>query len=167
MLASKCVCAAGGAEMRESLTFLSKIILSALQFYWRATRGIALAVEACLIDAEHRVALIKADTGDGWQLPRTTVRKGEGLDDALRRFLRNEHHIRIDPGIEPFWMYAGFPGSTEQTGLYIVRQWRQDNSPAEAGLSFFGLSALPAGLHSQDAARIRQAVEGRVPFEVC
>lgn len=149
------------------MTFLSKIILSALQFYWRATRGIALAVEACLIDAEHRVALIKADAGNGWQLPRTTVRKGEGLDDALRRFLMDKHHIRIDPEIEPFWMYAGSPGSNEQTGLYIVRQWRQDKSPAGASLSFFGISALPAGLPSQDAARIRQAVDGRAPFEVC
>jgi hypothetical protein len=79
----------------------------------------------------------------------------------------DKHHIRIDPEIEPFWMYAGSPGSNEQTGLYIVRQWRQDKSPAGASLSFFGISALPAGLPSQDAARIRQAVEGRAPFEVC
>jgi ADP-ribose pyrophosphatase YjhB (NUDIX family) len=167
MLASKCVCAPDDAEMRESLTFLSKIILSVLQFYWRATRGIALAVEACLIDAEHRVALIKVDAGDGWQLPRTAVRKGEGLDDALRRFLMDKHHIRIDPGPELFWLYAGAQGSNGQTGLYVVRQWQQDKPPAGAGLSFFGLSALPASLPSQDAARIRQAVEGRAPFEVC
>lgn len=154
--------------MRESLSFLSKIVMRGLRLYWRATRGITLAVEACFIDAEGRVALVKAGAGNGWRLPRTTVRKGEALDDALRRFLMNEHHIRIDSKLHLFWMYAeSAPKPNGQTGLYVVRQWRQDKSPAASDLSFFGLNALPAGLPSQDVARIRQAVEGRAPFEVC
>src|SRR5262245_19215527 len=151
MLASKCFCAVDSTEMRESLTFLSKIVMRVLRLYWRATRGIALAVEACLIDAEYRVALVRADAGDGWRLPRTTVHKGERLDEALVCFLRSAYGVRIDSTPELFWIYADGPSkSNGQTGLYVVRQWRQDKSPAASDLSFFGLDALPAGLLSQD-----------------
>jgi ADP-ribose pyrophosphatase YjhB (NUDIX family) len=150
------------------MTFLSKIVMRGLRVYWRATRSIALAVEACVIDAEYRIALVKADAKNGWRLPRTRVRKGEALDDALRRFLMEDYRIRIVSRPDLFWMFGeSVPEPEGLTGLYVVRRWRQDVAPAASDLSFFGLDALPAGLPSRDAARIRQAVEGRAPFEVC
>lgn len=150
------------------MAFLSKIVTRGLRVYWRATRGIALAAEACVIDADGRIALAKTDAENGWRLPRTRVCKGEALDDALRRFLAEDYRIRIASCPDLFWMYGeNVPEPDGLTGLYIVRQWRQDVSSAAPGLSFFSLDALPAGLPSRDAARIRQAVEGRAPFEVC
>jgi 8-oxo-dGTP pyrophosphatase MutT (NUDIX family) len=148
------------------LTFVAKIVVRGLRLYWRATRGLALSAEACLLDVERRVALVKAPTDDGWRLPRTTVRKGEALDEALRRLLWDEHGIRIDARPDLFWLYADGPGHNGQAGFYIVRHWRQERMTAASGLSFFGVDALPDGLASQDAARIRQAIEGRAPFEV-
>ena len=88
------------------MTFLSKIVMRGLRVYWRATRSIALAVEACVIDAEYRIALVKADAKNGWRLPRTRVRKGEALDDALRRFLMEDYRIRIVSRPDLFWMFG-------------------------------------------------------------
>jgi hypothetical protein len=79
-----------------------------------------------------------------------------------------DYRIRIVSRPDLFWMFGeSVPEPEGQIGLYVVRQWRQDIAPAASDLSFFGLDALPAGLPSRDAARIRQAVEGRAPFEVC
>lgn len=149
------------------MAVVSRIVTSGFRVYWRATRSFVLAAEVCLIDGESRVALIQTDAGDGWRLPKTEVRKGEALDEALQRFLMADHQIRLVSRPELFWMYE--ESSAERhgmTGLYFVRHWRQDAVPA-AGLSFFGLDALPPGLPPRDAARIRQAAEGRAPFEVC
>lgn len=150
------------------MTFLSKIVTRGLRVYWRATRSIALAVEACVIDGEHRIALANEGVENGWHLPRTNVRKGEALDEALMRFLMQDYRIRIVSQPDLFWMYReSAPKPPGLTGFYVVRQWRQNASPAASGLSFFGLDALPAGLPPGEAARIRQAVEGRAPFEIC
>lgn len=156
---------------------LNKIVLSLLRTYWRATRGMTLAAEGCLIDADGRVALVKYGSHERWRLPRTEVRRGESLADAVRRLLEGE--CGVDIGSEPtlHWLYRapseangqaghGQAGSC-QTGLCLVRHWRQSGSPARGDVAFFALDALPADLGAQDAARIRQAVEGRTPFEVC
>lgn len=158
----------GPAGMRENLSFLSKIAIAGLQAYWRATRGIALSVEAVIIDAENRVAFVEVSGGGAWRLPSTTVRPGEALADALARLLIDDHRIRIDTSPDLFWMYIETSRERNgQTAVFAVRQWRQDASPPLPGLAFFGLSGLPADLAPQDGARIRQALEGRAPFEVC
>jgi 8-oxo-dGTP diphosphatase len=153
--------------MRENLSLLSKIVVAGLQAYWRATRGIALSVEAVIIDAENRVAFVNANAGGVWRLPSTTVRPGEALADALNRLLIDDHRIRIETNPDLFWMYVEAPERNGQTAVFAVRQWHQDASPSLPGLAFFGLNALPADLPPQDGARIRQAIEGRAPFEVC
>jgi len=135
--------------------------------YWRATRSFALAAESCVIDADERVALVDAGAANGWRLPRTDVRKGEALNDALQRLLRDDYGLlALRP--ELFWMYGdSVPEQAGMTGLFVVRHWRQDAAPPALQLSYFGFDALPPGLPPQDAARIRQVAEGRAPFEVC
>lgn len=157
----------GGRIWAGTMAFVSRIVTSGFRVYWRATRSFTLSAEACLIDGEDRIALVQSAMGRGWQLPRTEVHKGEALDEALQRFLVADYRIRLASRPELFWMYEESQAERHgMTGLYVVRHWRQDAAPA-AGLSFFGLDALPPGLPPQDAARIRQAAEGRAPFEVC
>jgi ADP-ribose pyrophosphatase YjhB (NUDIX family) len=150
------------------MAFLSRIVTQGLRLYWRATRGIMLEAEACIVDPENRIALVEAGAANTWHLPKTGVRNGEALADALRRFLRTDYRIHADGDPELFWIYNdGAPKTGGLTGLYIVRQWHQDVMTGASGLLFFGLDALPPGLADHDAARIRQAVLGRAPFEVC
>ena len=150
------------------MAFVSRIVTSGFRFYWRATRSFALAAEACVIDGEDRIALVETGVGNGWRLPRTEVRKQEALEDALQRLLTDDYRIYIASRPELFWMYRDImPERDGMTGLYVVRRWRRDIAPGVLELSFFGLGALPPGLPPQDTARIRQAAEGRAPFEVC
>ena len=152
--------------MGKNVAVLSRMIVRGLQNYWRLTRAIALIAEACVLDADNQVALVKHSGRQGWSLPRTAVRKGEALEDALRRGLRDEFGIDVNFGAGLFWMYAeAAPIKNTQTGLFVVRQWTT-HSPSTS-LTFFPLDGLPPGLDPEVAARICQAIEGRVPFEVC
>jgi hypothetical protein len=151
----------------ENLAFLSKIVVRGLQSYWRWARGLRLVAQACLFDTTGRVGLVNASSGDGWRLPRTGVRRGEALEDALSRLLGDDLGIDIGSRQELFWMYTEVNGALGgQTGLFVVRAWMQ-TSRKPPTLVFFGLDALPAALDADDAARICQAAEGRAPFEVC
>lgn len=150
------------------MAFLSKIVVRGLQSYWRLTRGATLAAEACLIDAKKRVGLVRSGSGHGWLLPRTAVRKGEALEQALRRFFKDTHEIDINSGLDPFWVYDdASAGARGWVALFVIEDWKTMRPSVAPGLRFFDLTDLPPGLDARDAARICQAVEGRTPFEVC
>ena len=151
------------------MAFLSKIVVRGLQSYWRLSRGMELVVQACLIDDKNKIGLVKMYGGGGWRLPCSPVRKGEGLEDALRRLLADECGIALGGRAALFWMYAGDGAAapSRQTGLFAVRHWMRVASAEEPPLTFFPADALPAALDAEDAARICQITEGRAPFEVC
>jgi hypothetical protein len=153
--------------MREDLGFLSKIVACILQSYWRLARGGMLAAEACLFDAQNRVGLITSGSDDDWRLPRAMVHKGEALEQALRRFLKDAHGIGIKSRPDFFWLYDEASAKGLWVGLFIIRDWTTASPPLVPGLTFFDLSRLPSGLDAGDAARICQAADGRAPFEVC
>jgi ADP-ribose pyrophosphatase YjhB (NUDIX family) len=145
----------------------SRLLLRGIQSYWRLTRALALRAEACVVDADNRVLLVDGAEG-GWGLPAGEVRKGETLRAALERTLRDDYGIEVLSPPELFWIYAGGPdAANSQTALSIVRQWRQAAPSQAMAADFFGPDALPAGIGAPTAARIRQALEGRAPTEVC
>lgn len=150
------------------MAFLSKIVARGLQSYWRLARGATLAAEACLIDPKNRVGLVRSGVDQGWFLPRTTVRQGEPLEQALRHFFKTAHGIEINFGLDLFWVYdEPSPGAGGWVGLFVIRGWRTVTPSIAPDLTFFDLTDLPPSLDARDAARICQAVEGRTPFEVC
>lgn len=151
----------------------NRIIVRGLQFYWRLVRGLALHTEACVVDAENRVLLVAPAADDGWELPTAEVLKGETVSAALERTLR-DYGIEVLSPPELFWIYAGAcdvgaGGDTanSQTALSIVRRWRPAAPSPAVTADFFGLDQLPDGIKPGAAARIRQALEGRQPSEVC
>ena len=149
---------------------LSKIIARGLQSYWRLSRGATLAAEACLIDTSNRVGLVKSSSDGGWLLPRTAVRKGEAMEEALQCVFRDTYGIEFASGLDPFWVYDDGDGSARSggwVGLFVIRGWTTVPTSAGQDLTFFDLADLPPGLDARDAARICQAAEGRAPFEVC
>ncbi len=168
----------GTTNLRGKTVLLpTRLIVRGLQFYWRLTRGLSLYAEACVVDAENRVLLVSGAAGSGWRLPTAEVLKGETLSGALRRILLSYGIEALAPP-ELFWIYAGpcdagardvraGDAANSQTALSMVRQWRWLAPPPAVTPTFFGLEALPAGIAPKMAARIRQALEGRQPFEVC
>jgi ADP-ribose pyrophosphatase YjhB (NUDIX family) len=144
--------------LREDVPLLGRWIAWAFQQYWRVVRGLHLSVEACVIDDTGRVLMMRNESGSGWQLPAGPVRNNETAGDALRRILRTTAGIEVNIQPEMVFFYAR--GKTSQTGMFLVREWRQV-SPRKAGLSSFPASALPNDAVPGVAERIRRCLEGR------
>ena len=58
--------------------------------WWRVSRPFSLGALALVVDGEGRVLLVELSYRRGWYLPGGGVRKREGLDEAVRRELREE-----------------------------------------------------------------------------
>jgi ADP-ribose pyrophosphatase YjhB (NUDIX family) len=153
----------GQGDVREDIFLIGPLIARGFQRYWRLTRGMKLAAQACVIDADNQVLLVKSAGENGWRLPGDSVQNGEALDAALRRCLRKCCGIEVEPPAELFWIYA--EGHDQQTGLFVVRQWRRTGSPVRE-LAYVPLNVLPDTVEPRIAARIRQALEGRTPSEM-
>lgn len=144
--------------MREDRFLLGPLIARALQQYWRLTRGVYLTAEACVIDEAGRTLMVR-DASDSWSLPATATQKGESLEMALRRVLRDIAGIEVNSKPELRGFYA--ESRDRQTGLYVVRNWHELAPPNALEMRFFALGALPAGVQTMTAERIRRSHEGR------
>src|ERR1043165_1452773 len=74
----------------------------AFHLYWRFARGMTLGVRAVVLDADHRVFLVKHSYVAGWHLPGGGGEGGETIGDALRRELMEEGRIELCG--EPQWL---------------------------------------------------------------
>lgn len=150
--------------LREDIFLLGLLVARAFQRYWRLTRGLRLAVEACVLDEAGRTLMVRDGAGSGWSLPKSGVHKGETLELALRRVLRDIAGIEVNskPDLSRFYS----EGKDRQTGIYVLRDWRRLSSPVSQEISFFGLGSLPLGATPEAAERIRRSTEGRTISEV-
>lgn len=149
--------------MREDVPLLGRWIAWAFQQYWRVVRGLHLSVEACVIDDTGRILMMRHESGSGWQLPVGPVRKNETAADALRRILRTMAGIEVN--IQPELAFFYTRGKNSQTGMFLVREWRQV-SPRKAGLNSFPVSMLPQDADPGVAERIRRCLEGRTSSQL-
>jgi ADP-ribose pyrophosphatase YjhB (NUDIX family) len=150
--------------LREDIFLLGPLAACVFQRYWRMTRGLRLAVEACVIDEAGRALMVRDGASSGWRLPKGAVHKGEALGAALRRVLQDLAGIEVNSKPELSCFYA--EGPDQQTGIFVVRDWQHLSSPASPEISFFGLGSLPPDAAPEVAERIRLSAEGRTISEV-
>ncbi len=131
----------GELALKEDIFLIGPLVARAFQRYWRLTRGLRLAVEACVIDEVDRTLMVRNGDDGGWSLPRAIVHQGETLEIALRRMLRDIADIEVNPKPELSRFYA--EGKDRQTGLYVVRHWRRHSGPISSEIGFFGPDSLP------------------------
>ena len=128
-------------------------------FAWsRISRGKTLGVRVLAIDGEGRVLLVRHTYLPGWWLPGGGVDRGETLEAAAARELREEAGL-IARG-RPTLLSAHsnerfFPG--DHVFLYRVDAWEtgeRKSSQEIAEVGFFALDALPADLNRGSRARL-------------
>jgi 8-oxo-dGTP pyrophosphatase MutT (NUDIX family) len=142
------------------------LLLRFMHVYWRFSRGMTLGARGLVLDAEHRVFLIRHTYVGGWQLPGGGVQPGETLLDALKRELREEGNIELTgpPKLHGVFFHPRY-SARDHVALYVVREFRQSTPPVPnmeiAAHGFFPLDALPQDTTSGTRARIAEALNGQ------
>lgn len=148
-----------------------KLVAGTLQRYWRVSRGLTLGAQACVLDANNRVLLIRHTYRAGWHFPGGGVERGESVSLALARELKEEAGVFLTAEPQLFAIYSNaryFTG--DHIALYVVRNWRQPQVPAAnheiAEQAFFAHADLPAAINPPTRDRITEVLDGRQPAEL-
>ncbi|MDB5616682.1 NUDIX domain-containing protein [Tardiphaga sp.] len=134
--------------------------------YFRFARGMTLGVRAVVLDADHRVFLVRHTYVSGWYLPGGGVEVGQSFSEALVRELMEEGRIEVLGSPVLLGVYFNSHVSVrDHVAVYVVRAFRQDRMPepnreiAETG--FFAVDALPGDTTEGTRLRIAEVLGGR------
>jgi 8-oxo-dGTP diphosphatase len=125
----------------------------------------AVTVAAVITDERNRVLLLNHvfRPGNGWGVPGGFINKGENLEDALRRELREE--IGLELGKVEF-RYARALKTTPQVEVIFRAEPKglpQSTSVEIVGLDWFELDSLPPGIPSSQKQIIKRALADYTP----
>lgn len=134
------------------------------KLYWFVRRPTTVGVLAIVTDDGGRVLLVEHTYRDGWYLPGGGVRRGEGLDDAIRRELREEVGVEVVGEPRLFGVYWSFAQrKSDYMAVFRVDEWRRTpvKSLEIARDAFFAPEALPETATPGTQRRIADFVAGR------
>jgi ADP-ribose pyrophosphatase YjhB (NUDIX family) len=153
-------CANGRATGSSALA-RPRIVIRALQRYWRLTRGLTLGAQAVLIDPDNRVLLIRHTYRPGWHFPGGGVECGETVEDALNREIDEEAAVALNEPAQLFGVYSNaalFPN--DHVVLFVSRAWRHIRVPKPnreiAEQRLFAPDAVPADINPGTARRLAE-----------
>jgi ADP-ribose pyrophosphatase YjhB (NUDIX family) len=131
----------------------------------RWTRGMTLGVRGVVLDEAGRVLLVEHSYVHGWWLPGGGVDRGETLEDAISRELREE--AAVDPIQRPalISIHSNEPRYRgDHVALFRIDQWRRlDHTPDPReirNVRFFAPDALPEGTTTGTRRRLAEALHG-------
>ena len=131
--------------------------------WWFVARPFSIGVLALVVDDEGRILLVEQTYRSGWYLPGGGVRRKEGLDDALRRELREE--VGVEPTSVPrlqgvYWHFG--ERKSDYIAVFVVESWqrRPAKSLEIARDAFFAPDELPEDTSRAARQRIAEYAAG-------
>jgi 8-oxo-dGTP pyrophosphatase MutT (NUDIX family) len=138
-----------------------------LRLYLRLNRGMTLGARVAVFDARNRVLLVNTTYDPRWILPGGGVDRGETVEQAALRELREEASIVAEAPLQWHGFFsneASFRG--DHLACFIARTFRQDpwrpNAEIKA-IDFFDVDKLPGVIDPGSLNRIREISDGNPP----
>lgn len=132
--------------------------------YFRFARGMTLGAQACVLDAQNRVFLVRHTYVSGWHFPGGGVETGETVMEALTRELFEEGNITLTAPPKLLGIFFnGRISRRDHIALFLVKDFRQsgprfpDHELAETG--FFALDELPETIHPATKSRLDEILK--------
>ncbi len=145
-----------------------RIMVWLLHRYFLLTRSMTLGVRAACFDADGRVFLVRHTYLPGWYLPGGGVERGETMNAALAKELREEGNLKILGDPQLFASYFN-RNASKRDHVLLYRVNVEQTSPrlpdreiAECG--FYSLDALPEGVTQSTLRRLKE-LSGHLPVE--
>lgn len=138
----------------------TRMMVWLLHRYFLLTRSMTLGVRAACFDEEGRVFLVRHTYVPGWYLPGGGVERGETINAALAKELREEGNLEIVGFPKLFACYFNKNASKRDHVLLYRVDVRQislripDKEIAECG--FYHLDALPKGVTNSTVLRLKE-----------
>jgi ADP-ribose pyrophosphatase YjhB (NUDIX family) len=124
---------------------------------------VTLGAQAAVIDEQERVLLVRHTYANGWFIPGGGIKRGETVEEALHRELREETEISItSPAL--FGVYSSVR-HRDHVFMYVVRSFailkrkRPDFEIAE--VRWFPLSDLPPDTNPATRRRLAEITRGQ------
>ena len=133
----------------------------AIQPYFRLTRGQTLGVRGVVIDESGRFLLVRHTYVPGWMLPGGGVDKGESLEDAVVRELREETGVLADGRPRLISVHTNFKHfKGDHVAVFVIESWvrEETSSPEIAETGFFSPEDLPEGTTIATRTRIAEII---------
>ncbi len=132
------------------------------------------AAAAIIRDPEGRVLLIRRGDGRGWSLPGGLMEPGERILDCLRREVREETGLEVEPlrltGLysDPDYVLITYPNGDRVQFVsatfecQVVGGRLRPDGEESLEVAYYPPTDLPAGLVCDHAIRIQDALDGAV-----
>lgn len=136
-----------------------------IRAWWRIRRPVTLGVRVLVLRGTDEVLLVRHAYRQGWFLPGGGVERGETLQDAAIRELREEAGVAIAE-VTLVGVYSNLTRVQNDHVVLFSATFEgdvgdHDHEIAEA--AFFPLSALPEDLHRTTARRLEELRSGNQP----
>lgn len=151
-------------EMRN---WRARLVTRVIHTWFALTRGMTLGVRAAAFDEAGWVFLVRHSYVPGWHMPGGGVERGETLNDALIKELREEGNLQILGQAELLAVYFN-SGTSRRDHVAFYRctvtqtaSKQPDREIVESG--FFPVDALPEGVTAATRRRLDE-LSGRMPI---
>jgi ADP-ribose pyrophosphatase YjhB (NUDIX family) len=145
-----------------------RLLMHGARLWWWVRRPRTLGVRGLVVDAQGRIALVRHTYRPDWYLPGGGVKRGESVERALLRELREEAGL-VDAVIDG--MLGVYHSQAEYKDDHVVVLTGRASGPVVAADSFeieaagwFAPDALPPDLSPATARRIDEYRQKRQGF---